>query len=57
VTSAQISITIKPFDENTLQLSFFYDELKVAAYKIIEIHSPIAGLLGASNRKSEEQSK
>jgi hypothetical protein len=55
VTSAQISITIKPFDENMLKLSFPYDELKVAAHKIIEIRNPIAGLLGASNRKSEEQ--
>jgi hypothetical protein len=42
VISAPISITIKPFDENTLKLSFPYDKPTIAAHK----RSPIAGLFG-----------
>jgi hypothetical protein len=50
VTSAQISITIKPFDENMLKLSFPYDEPTIAAHK----RNTIAGVLGACSQKDNQ---
>jgi hypothetical protein len=53
VTSARISISLQPFNENTLKLSVpCYTN--VAAYKIVEIRSPIAGLLQNRTEKEEQ---
>ena len=53
MTNAPVSITIKPFDENTLNLSVAC-YTHVAAHKIVETRSPIAGLWQNRTEKQEQ---
>jgi hypothetical protein len=55
--SAPISITLRPFDKTTPRLNVLHDITEIythtTAHKIIEIRSPIAGLL--QNRTGKEE--